>query len=87
MSSYDYWDAATGEGLTDSELHERYDDLIDEISGDVQIGNLTYQASRVLKTVDPIAYNVGFNEWLDNETYEGIITEDEPEDDNEDDEE
>lgn len=72
MSSYDYWDINTGEGLTDSELHERYDDMIDEVSGDVVIGSLTYSASRVLKEVDPIAYRVGFSEWLDAELGETI---------------
>lgn len=48
----------------DSEL---YDEDIDEISGDVQIGSLTYSASHVLKNVDPIAYRCGRSDWEDGE--------------------
>jgi 5-methylcytosine-specific restriction endonuclease McrA len=73
MSEFEYWDISTGEGLSDEQLHERYDDMLDEVSGEVHIGSLTYQASRVLKEVDPIAYRVGFSEWLDFELGETVI--------------
>jgi hypothetical protein len=48
-----------------SEEYEEYDDFLDEVSGDVQIGILSYSASQVLKEVDPIAYRCGFSDWLD----------------------
>lgn len=85
MSDYYAWDIATGEGLTEDDLLSRYDDMLDEVTGEIHIGNLTYLASRVLKEVDPIAYRVGFNDWHSSELGE-TITEDEPEDDDEDEE-
>lgn len=75
-----YADIETGEELDDDTLHERYDDMLDEVTSDgdgVHIGNLTYAASAVLKAVDPIAYRVGFNDWLDSELGETIIDRDE----------
>ena len=42
-----------------------YDEMLDEISGDVRIGSLTYRASHVLKSVDPIAYQIGLSEFVD----------------------
>ena len=77
MSSYDYWDVETGEGLSDDELYNRYDEMIDEVHGEP----MGYPASRILKEVDPIAYNVGFNDWLSNEVYDNVITEIEPTED------
>jgi len=75
MSEEQYWDMATDEPLSDSDLHERYDDMLDELST-VEIGSLTYQGSRVLREVDPIAYRVGFSDWLDSELGETITDED-----------
>jgi hypothetical protein len=77
----DYWDIATGEPLEDGDLDVRYKDMLDEVYGDFMD---SYPASRVLEAVDPIAYRVGFSEWLDSELGE-TITEEEPIDDGEDD--
>lgn len=41
-----------------------YDAYLDEVCGPVVIGSLTYAASVVLFEVDPIAYAVGYDEWL-----------------------
>lgn len=46
------------------DVDERYDDMLDEC-GTVEVGSLTFDASRVLKELDPIAYNCGFSDWLD----------------------
>ena len=46
-------------------LEDEYDDYLDEISGEVKIGSLTYNASQVLKAVDEIAYNLGYDEYTD----------------------
>ncbi len=67
-----YYDIVTGEELDDIELHRRYDDMLDDCAGDVAIGLLSYSASAVLKAVDPIAYRVGFSEYLDAELGETI---------------
>jgi hypothetical protein len=50
-------------------LEDSYNDSLDEM-GDVKIGTLEYQASRVLKQIDPIAYRVGFSDYSDSEIEE-----------------
>jgi len=43
---------------------EQYNEVLDE-AGDIIIGNLTFSPSRVLKEMDPIAYDTGFYDYLD----------------------
>jgi hypothetical protein len=47
------------------ENENRYDEFLDEFCPVVEIGALTYLASQVLKAVDPIAYRIGLQEFLD----------------------
>lgn len=49
-----------------NEAYEAYDEFLDS-TGEVEIGTLTYSASRVLKEVDPTAYRVGLADFLDSE--------------------
>lgn len=79
MSDYDVWDIYTGEGVSDYELHERYDDMLDDVYGEVSIAGYEYSTSNALKNVDPIAYRVGFADWLDSEIGE-TLTETQPTD-------
>ena len=52
--------------LTDDyELHEKYDEMLDEVYGDAKVAGMNMQTSRVLKEMDPIAYRTGFNDWTD----------------------
>ena len=46
------------------EAEALYNELIDECHAPIQIFGGEYLPSRVLKELDPIAYNCGFNEWL-----------------------
>ena len=78
MSDYDYYDINTGEGIDTYKLEEWYDDMLDGAYGDFMD---SYPASRVLKQVDPIAYQVGFNDYVDS-LIDETITEDAPEADN-----
>jgi len=57
--------------ITESEAEELYEDMLNELSP-IKIGNLKYETSRVLREIDPIAYRVGFSEYLDvlNEHYD-----------------
>lgn len=48
---------------TISDAIEAYDDMLDEVYGEP----MGYPASRILREVDPIAYRVGFHDWLDAE--------------------
>lgn len=63
------------EELNDKELHEYYDDMLDEIYGDCKVANYCYSTSRTLQEIDPTAYRCGFSDWLDNEITEGIFIE------------
>ena len=71
---FEYTDS-DGTGLTDYDLHERYDDMLDEVFEDCPIAGLEYSTSRALKQVDPIAYRCGFNDWLDSEVQDGQVIE------------
>lgn len=42
-----------------------YDVWLDEMDGLVSVAGLQYQASDILKQVDPIAYRTGFNDYVD----------------------
>jgi hypothetical protein len=57
--------------LEDGEEYDAYDEWLDEVSGDVKIGSLTYSASAVLKAVDEIAYNCGYSDYVDGELTRG----------------
>ena len=50
------------------EANEEYDNWLDEITPTVKIGYLEFNASRVLRLLDPTAYRTGLYEWeCDNE--------------------
>tara|TARA_Y100000310_G_scaffold309683_1_gene354053 strand:+ start:939 stop:1259 length:321 start_codon:yes stop_codon:yes gene_type:complete len=58
------------EQLENNENEDEYNDMLDDVTGEIRIGSLTYSASQVLKSVDEIAYNVGLNEFNDNKISE-----------------
>jgi hypothetical protein len=66
-----YINAITGEsqdtnpktGLTDYELEQAYNDMLDDVYGVVTIAGYQYETSRALKEVDPIAYSVGLSDY------------------------
>ncbi len=61
--------------LSDRELHEKYNDFLDEAYPACIIATYTYSTSDALKEVDPTAYRCGFNDWLDGEISNGIFIE------------
>lgn len=71
----EYIDMDTHEILDDDDMHERYDDWIDEVHGEVAIGELTFNPSRILRELDPIAYRTGFCDFIDFDTKDGNIME------------
>lgn len=60
--------------ITEDAALEMYDDLLD-CDGPVQIGTLSYNASYVLRKVDQIAYDCGFQDYLDALAQDGIYVE------------
>lgn len=53
--------------MNEKELLEKYRDMLDEIHADYTVSGITFNASRVLEKLDPIAFRCGFNDWLDAE--------------------
>ena len=47
---------------------EQYDEMLNE-QGDVMVCGMTFDASRILKELDPIAYSCGFNDMQEYETH------------------
>lgn len=43
---------------------EMVDDLLDS-EGDIEIGNLTFARSAIVRELDPIAYRITVNEYID----------------------
>ena len=58
---------------TMSEAIEAYDDMLNEIHDWPVIGGISFAPSDILRECDPIAYRVGFHDWID---AEGIDTDD-----------
>lgn len=51
--------------LDDYETMAKYDDWIDELYGTIRLGETEWETAYVLSQIDPVAYRVGFNEWID----------------------
>ena len=61
--------------LTDNDLQEMHDDLIDEIYPPVTIGIYEWAPSRVLKVMDPVAYRISVVEYVDQLIEDGQLEE------------
>ena len=68
----DYINSETKEKYSESEVYEMYDESLDDL-----YDTGVWCMSRLLKDSDPIAYNVGFDDYLDSQN----IIEYDPEDD------
>jgi len=73
--------------LNERQLEEMYNEMLDDVYGDIEICGYHYPASKALFDVDPTAYRCGFNDWLDSMIQDEILYEhkdgtihDEPED-------
>jgi len=51
--------------IPEDEAIEQYDNMLDDYNDLCVIGDLEFDPSRVLEELDPIAYQCGFNDWLD----------------------
>ena len=57
------------DGISDDDLHERFDTELDELHAPVEVVGLTYSPSDVLRKVDEVAYREAFNSCLDGSEY------------------
>lgn len=55
------------------DMDQRYDEMLDECSESCATCKM-YGASRILKEMDPVAYRCGFNDWIDGELKETVVT-------------
>jgi predicted nuclease with TOPRIM domain len=62
---YDLQNEIDNFDLSDHVKDDDYDTFLDDCTGEVSIGSLSYSASEVLKAVDPIAYRCGFSDYVD----------------------
>lgn len=51
--------------LQDYELEELYKDFINDTTETVKIWGMEYDPAYALQELDPIAYRVGYSDWLD----------------------
>lgn len=54
---------------SERELHDMYDEMLDEIYGLINICGYEYDASLALKNIDEVAYRCGFNDYVDAQGY------------------
>ena len=52
---------------TMSEAIEAYDEMLNEVYTWSDVAGINFAPSDILREVDPIAYRVGFHDWLDGE--------------------
>ena len=71
---YDYEEGETYEVITEDEASDRYDEMLDEDEW-CKVGSMEFAPSRVLKRLDPIAYNCGFSDYTDTLYYDKILVE------------
>jgi hypothetical protein len=55
----------TLENDTRYECEYTYDEMLDETYGEVVIGSCSFYPSEIMKQMDEIAYNVGFDDYVD----------------------
>lgn len=53
-------------GALENSCDESFEEFLDEVNPPIEIMGITYDASFVLKNVDPIAYDICRSEYIDN---------------------
>ena len=51
--------------LDNSDDKAMYDEMLNEVSGEIKVGCLTFDASRIVEKLDPTAYRCGFDDYVD----------------------
>ena len=79
MTDYDFY--RDGKGYTYDEVADEYEELLDELYEEVQIGDLTFTPGRIVRELDPIAFRVGVSDYSSEYFTEYPEDDDEREDD------
>ena len=64
-----------GTMLTEDEAYEMYDDMLDQCYEPYNMSGMIYMPSDILKECDPIAYRVGFSDYVDTLAQDGTPVE------------
>lgn len=62
MTDFDYI-TSDGDLLTEYEVREQFDDMLNDVYGQVVMGDMSWDASEVLKEMTPIDYDVMFSNY------------------------
>ena len=57
----------------EADLTQKYDNMLDEAYGMIEVGALSWDAHRVLEEMDPIAYNCGYTDYLDSLEWDELL--------------
>lgn len=68
----EYWDEV-GDPVDDIELDDRFCFMLDEAYGSFAIGDLEWDASTILREMDPIAFDIALGEYTDRLVEDGFI--------------
>ena len=52
------------------EHYDEYDEFLNSVYGDVNLGNFTFDPARIIKELDPIAYRVGYADFTSEQNYD-----------------
>lgn len=56
------------DGMTLTDAFDAYDEWLN--NQDVEVAGITFEAARVIRELDPIAYRTGFSDWCDGMGYD-----------------
>lgn len=60
-----------GDNVTEDDMRETYQQMLDDIYGNVDICGLSFNAGEALKKLDPIAFDLSFSDWCSSEEEDG----------------
>lgn len=60
---------------TEDEIIEAFNEMLDEVYGDIKIGNLSYSTSQVLLLIDKVAYREALLNYVDQLRQDELISE------------
>ena len=63
--------ADTVDAVSEETMHERYDEMLDEIYPEPTVACCSVSPAKFLRDNDEIAYNVGFSDWVSEQLDEG----------------
>jgi hypothetical protein len=69
----DYAEENNFDVYDEDDLTQKYDDMLDEAYGIIEVGSISWDAHRVLKKMDPIAYRCGELDYIDSLEWDELL--------------